>query len=52
MSWMSVGLCSLPMSSGTVYCVLFTRSAENRFRSGVLVVPVDRCYSVGVAASS
>ena len=29
------------MSSSTVYCVLFTMSAETRFRSGVLVVPVD-----------
>ena len=43
---------SLPTSSSTVYCVLFTMSADTMFRFGVLVVPVDRCYSVGVAASS
>ena len=30
------------MSSSTVYCVLLTMSAETRFMSGVLVVPVDR----------
>ena len=31
-SWMSVGLWSLPMSSSTVYCVLFTMSAETIHR--------------------
>ena len=41
-TWMSVGLWSLMISSSTVYCVLLTMSAETRFRSGVLVVPVDR----------
>ena len=34
------------------HCVLLTNSAETRRMSGILVVPVDRGYIMGVAASS